>query len=227
MVESIDKFLNKLGIYDIVAVFFTGAIVSTITSLIIKYIYKYYLPFSVSDPVIFITISCIIGWLLQEIGSFIFRKKYKRLHWFCIILACKTNDNEIHISAKEVMLLNDKLNNIGDDNLDDLEYKYNYLKAFYTRHFDTSSIDRDQSMAAMARSLFIFSLLGSSILFFTLFACFDYKYIILLAAMLFTTFFMFKRFRRFTIIRLEKIIRGYIYYELEENQISLNLNVNI
>lgn len=227
MVESIDKFLNKLGIYDIVAVFFTGAIVSTITSLIIKYIYKYDLPFSVSDPVIFITISCVIGWLLQEMGSFIFRKKYKRLHWLCKILDCNTNDNEIHISAKEVVLLNDKLNNIGDDNLDDLEYKYNYLKAFYIRHFDTSSIDRDQSMAAMARSLFIFSVLGSSILLFTFFVCFDFKYIVLLVAMLFITFFMFKRFRRFTIIRLEKIIRGYIYYEPEENEISLNLNVNI
>lgn len=227
MVESIDKFLNKLGIYDIVAVFFTGAIVSTITSLIIKYAYKYDLPFSATDPVIFITISCVIGWLLQEIGSFIFRKKYKRLHWLCKILACKTNDNEIHISAKEVMLLNDKLNNIGDDNLDDLEYKYNYLKAFYIRHFDTSSIDRDQSMAAMARSLFIFNLFGSSILLCTCFVCFDFKYIVLLVTMLFITFFMFKRFRRFTIIRLEKIIRGYIYFKSEETEISLNLKVNL
>ena len=158
MIESMDKFLNKLGIYDIVAVFFTGAIVLTVTHLIIKNIYGMGLLDSINDPVTFITISCVAGWFLQEIGSFIFRKKYKKLYWFSKILNENANDDDIHISAKEVAALNSKLNTIGDKYIDDLEYKYNYLKAFYTKNFDTSSIDRDQSMAAMARSLFIFAL---------------------------------------------------------------------
>lgn len=72
-------------------------------------------------------------------------------------------------------------------------------------------IDKDQSIAAMSRSLSVFfSVVGGLIIIIVFFSdCI--RYIWLVPVSMFLAVLMFIRFRRFTIIRYVRILRAYLY----------------
>ena len=72
--------LEKLGIYDLVAVLLTGINISIFTICVFKYIYKYpiFMNWQIKESLFFLVISYFVGIIFQELGSIILKKVFFR-----------------------------------------------------------------------------------------------------------------------------------------------------
>ena len=155
------EILDKLGIYDLVAVLLSGISVLTISLLILQVVYNVSVELNlmVNEMLSFLVISYFVGVVLQEVGSLIVRKtlgKNGRLFNQAIV------DSYISITEWEKAQIFSYVKsqlNLKDDNSDVI---YNYCKYRVFKNSDTSRIDRDQSLSAMSRSLSLY-FLGVSI----------------------------------------------------------------
>ena len=68
--------LNKLGVYDILAVLMSGIVISTFSAFILRYIYYIKIPFEwrFNQIILILIASYFCGILFQESGSFIQKK---------------------------------------------------------------------------------------------------------------------------------------------------------
>ena len=167
----------------------------------------------VNGTFLFIVISYFLGLVFQEVGSFlsksIFFRKNKLLH-----TAMRSKENDPYLmSEAEMKLLKKKLKDERgyENNNADISYIYNYCKSYCFEHCDVSLIDKDQSIAAMSRSLSVFFSALSLFIFIVVFFNDGIGYIWLVPVSMFLSVLMFIRFRRFTIIRYVRILRAYLY----------------
>ena len=156
MTESIDKILSKLGIYDIIAVFFTGSMILVISQYILRSSGILNIDIgdlSTDNVYVFIVFSYFTGLVFQEIGSVLARNIiYKDDRLLEIIFT--QEDSCKSISGEQI---NKKIRNIpSEENIAPTNYKeiYDYCKKKYKK--ETTRLDRDQSIAAMARSLSLY-----------------------------------------------------------------------
>ena len=211
----LDNILSRLGIYDLIGVLYTGTIISVTLWFINSVFDIVKLQFEVLDvngTFLFIVVSYFLGLVFQEIGSFLsksfFFRKNKLLH---TAMVSKENDAYL-MSDTEMKLLKKKLkeDHAYDNNITDTSYTYNYCKSYCFEHCDVSLIEKDQSIAAMSRSLSVFFSALSVFIFIVLFND-GIGYIWLVPVLMFLATLMFIRFRRFTIIRYVRILRAYLY----------------
>lgn len=75
------KILDKLGIYDLVAVLLAGISISTFTILVLQLIYKIPIDtnLQVNETLLFFVLSYFLGLIFQEISSFIQKKVLTRI----------------------------------------------------------------------------------------------------------------------------------------------------
>ena len=74
--KQMSKILDKLGIYDLVAVLLAGISISTFTILVLQLIYKIPIDtnLQVNETLLFFVLSYFLGLIFQEISSFIQKK---------------------------------------------------------------------------------------------------------------------------------------------------------
>ena len=94
--KQMSKILDKLGIYDLVAVLLSGISISTFTILVLQLIYKIQIDtnLQVNETLLFFVLSYFLGLIFQEISSFIQNKsthKNNRL----LKAALKTSSNSL------------------------------------------------------------------------------------------------------------------------------------
>lgn len=218
----LDNILSRLGIYDLMGVLYTGTIIS-VTLWFINSVFDIvnlqFQALDINGTFLFIVISYFLGLVFQEVGSFlsksIFFRKNKLLH---TAMGSKENDPYL-MSDAEVKLLKKKLkeDRYYEKNNEDISYIYNYCKSYSFEHCDISLIDKDQSIAAMSRSLSVFfSALSVFIFIIVVFFNDGIGYIWLFPVSMFLAVLMFIRFRRFTIIRYVRILRAYLYQKGRE-----------
>lgn len=67
-----NKILDKLGIYDLVAVLLSGISISTFSLLIMRIVYNKQvdLDLQVNETLLFLVLSYFVGLIFQELGSF-------------------------------------------------------------------------------------------------------------------------------------------------------------
>lgn len=221
MNAMLDNILSRLGIYDLMGVLYTGTIIS-VTLWFINSVFDIvnlqFQALDVNGTFLFIVISYFLGLVFQEVGSFIsksiFFRKNKLLH---IAMRSKENDPYL-MSEAEMKLLKKKLKEERgyENNNADISYIYNYCKSYCFEHCDVSLIDKDQSIAAMSRSLSVFFSVLSVLIIIAVFLSDSIRYIWLVPTSMFLSVLMFIRFRRFTIIRYVRILRAYLYQKWRE-----------
>lgn len=202
----LDNILSRLGIYNLMGVLYTGTIIS-VTLWFVNDIFNIvkiqFDTLNINGTFLFIVISYFLGLVFQEISSFLsksfFFRKNKLLH-----TAMVSKDDDVYLmSDNEMKLLKKKLkeDHAYDNNITDIPYIYNYCKSYCFEHCDVSLIDKDQSIAAMSRSLSVFFSALSVFIFIVAFFNDGIGYIWLVPVLMFFAALMFIRFRRFTVIR--------------------------
>lgn len=222
----IDKILSRLGIYDIIGILLSGALITYITKILIEAFWNNVHISVLDEPLVSFLICYFVGLIFQEFTSFI--------HKTCI---CKNENRYLRnavipkpqhfqrMEEKEIDEINrhisDKLgldNPIRKDNI-----IYNYCKSYYYDNTDTTNIDRDQAIAAMARSLCFYCFMAVIIPLCKLVCLFKAQsascctvifFIGIIILLLGFGILLYNRFARFTYRRIIAIYRYYLYYEV-------------
>ena len=212
-----DKILDKLGVYDLVAVLLSGISISTFTMLIVDRVYRLSIKFDaeINEYVIFFVISYFIGLVFQEMGSLIQKKiLYKDNGLLKKALQTSEKSSTYMTVEEKNRIYKSVTKKIGSNNDNDV---YNYCKFYVFNRCDTSRIDKDQSISAMSRSLSLYFVILTIILFFTNYIQFDLTKFIIMIINFSLSFILYNRSVRFTIIRYISIFRTYYYYNLQNN----------
>lgn len=171
-----DSLTDKLGIYDIFGIFFSGCIISICSMWLATKIEFFNLNLKINNIngiFVFIIISFFIGIIFQESSSFIHKKIFKKNNFLKESLESK-NNNYLYMSKDEIKKLLAKFpqykDNTGVVRLKNVDRKfiYNQCKYYLIEKNNTALIDKNLALSAMARSL--------SFYFFYYFYCFFNMY---------------------------------------------------
>lgn len=221
-----DKILSRLGIYDLLGVLITGICIST-TSLLLLRTMRIHIELIRDEPFLFFIFSYILGLVFQELASFVQRNlihKKNRLR----SKAVKTKKNHylymeeyeidrINEYVRQALLVKDKKTPINLK--EDTNIIFNHCKNYMAKHGDMTGCNRDQAIAGMARSLSLYCFFAP-LFFLLLFSpCGNgyfsiWFYILVSGALLLFSVLFYYRFRRFTLRRIIKIYRYYLYNQV-------------
>ena len=220
MNAMLDNILSRLGIYDLMGVLYTGTIIAVTlwcVNGVFDIVKLQFDSLDVNGTFLFIVISYFLGLVFQEIGSFLSKSFFFRKNKLLHTAMCSKESDPYLMSDAEMKLLKMKLKEDHSyDNIADISYIYNYCKSYCFEHCDVSLIDKDQSIAAMSRSLSVFFSALSVFIFIIVFFNNGIRYIWLIPILMFLAVMMFIRFKRFTIIRYVRILRAYLYQKGRE-----------
>ena len=211
---QVSKILDKLGIYDLVAVLLSGICIFTFSILVLQLIYK--IPIDINlqvyETLLFFVLSYFLGLVFQEISSFIQKSTHKNNR--LLKAALKTSNNS-HIFLTDIekngvyLYVTEKLNLNPDEDNDNIVY--NYCKFYILENSDTTRIDKDQSISSMGRSLSLYFALLTFIVFVN---CFFQPSIIKIVLVIISVCFsilLYYRCIRFAKLRYINIFRIFYY----------------
>ncbi|HIR65031.1 MAG TPA: hypothetical protein IAB92_07515 [Candidatus Faecousia faecigallinarum] len=211
----INNVLEKFGIYDIVAVLLSGICICTFSLAVDQLLFgsRFSSLLSTDNAISFFVISYFIGLLFQEIGSLFYRKFINKKNRILLNaldtskksshqLLTKEEKEAVHQIVRAELCLEEEAN---------IEILYNYCKFYLISTGNTAKIDKDQSIAAMSRSLSIYFLF---LFFYILFVAISEKstIYILWSALSLVLFFVFlSRSKRFCVLRYIYVFRYFLY----------------
>lgn len=232
--DFVDKVLDKLGLYDIVAVLLSGMVITTLSYLLLTAVYAINIEalnngFDSGVVFIFLILSYFIGLVFQELGALFQFTIYNLIHNKSLAMYKtrkhweKEKDNGQksyqYITKAEFELLKKKLKNAD---IDDKEWNDNtifYYCKKYNEKDNANLLEKLKSLGAMSRSFVIY--------FFIVFVCSLVYYISqqpyqinlklfvpIIAFALFLIFYF--RFTRFVVMRNTAIFRNYLYSNINE-----------
>ena len=232
-----DQVLEKLGIYDLIAVLLTGVRICIATILLLDFFDLFSINFSIlsgGTTLLFLIISYFVGIVFQEYGSTLMKlfriENSLLLQKSMGISAGPTDDLSIRLTEAELKMIKEYLKN---KKLNENDVIYNYCK-YKVSNDGTTMLTKDQSIGTMSRSLFLYFLvvLTISILSFlavvvlgVLFHLNDFsilffynywwlKMIMVICLSLAFTLIFYLRAIRFYRIRYVKIFRKFLYYNI-------------
>ena len=208
-----NKMLNKLGVYDILAVLMSGIVISTFSAFILRYIYYIKIPFEwrFNQIILILIASYFCGILFQESGSFIQKKLIFRKNGL-LKKALSVEDND---HGRLTLFEKEKIYKYVKHKLklkkDNHSVIYNYCKFYLLKNGKIEKIEKDQSLSAMSRSLSLYFAILTVFAFITF--IFDLnltKLALMFCSMLFSVV-LYYRSVRFAIIRYTNIFRTFYY----------------
>ncbi len=210
--------LDKFGIYDLVAVLLSGISISTFSILILRGIYKVTIDigFQVNETLTFFVLSYFLGLIFQEAGSFLQNiimddKILKKALDISNRLPIRLTEHE----KKEVYsYVIEKLNLDSDEDND--KNVYNYCKYCVSQN-ENILLDKEQSLGAMSRSLFLYFIVVAVAVIITTFFRPDIVKIILSIIILFFAVLFYYRWIRLIERRYIYIIRTF-YYDIVKSR---------
>lgn len=165
---DIDKILERLGLYDLVAVLLTGVCVIVLSTLIGKYYWQTdAIEELILDKTIYLLVlSYFIGVILQECGSRLQRWRFEKNELLEAVFKDKDEKNTTssHVTLAEdeaeavCALVKEKLGNSEEPSK---EMVYNYCKFGLTSKEHQARAEKDQALLAMSRSLSIYFFFAS------------------------------------------------------------------
>ena len=208
-----NEILDKLGIYDLIAVLLSGISIFTFTVLILQWVYKFNLDatLQVSNTLIVLVLSYFLGLVFQEISSLI-QKKFTHPGNKLLKEALKTcvASHTLLTETEKNRVFNYVTNKMGlkqdEDNYNTI---YNYCKFSIINNGNTSRIDRDQSLSAMSRSLSLYFALLTIVLPHTAPSSCIRNIILAISAIL--AILLYYRCVRFAKLRYINIFRTFYY----------------
>jgi len=161
--DIMNKIMDKLGVYDLVAVLLSGISILTFSLWVSEMVYDISIDLNlqVNETLSFIVLSYFLGLVFQELGSLMQKKVFHKNNGL-LKAVFKTSANS-HIFLTEVEKSGVYSYVIEHLNLDPSQNNdnevYNYCKFFIIERGDTARIDKEQSLSAMSRSLSLYFLL--------------------------------------------------------------------
>lgn len=230
-----EKAIDHLGIYDLMAVLFSGICILVLSSLIFHPysnlfgIIESECDESLSFAIYFLTISYFLGIIFQELGSIITKKFYKKI----LTASFRPSENERGVlTVEESNELERIVSKEVSFDLSSCKNKemiiYNYCKFYLISTNSMSASNKDQSIAGLSRSLTLYFFI-IAVLFFTCFIFSSeqkaYCFIIFLVSTALTVLFYY-RYIRFLKYRYTFIFRSVYYrYTQHEKQTSHNSSI--
>lgn len=165
-----DKVLDKLGLYDIVAVLLSGMVITTLSYLLLTAVYAINIEalnngFDSGVVFIFLILSYFIGLVFQELGSLFQFTVHKLIHNNSLAMYKtrkhweKEKDNGQksyqYITKAEFELLKEKLQNVDMDSKEWNDNTIFYYCKKYKEADDMNFIEKLQSLSGMSRSFAI------------------------------------------------------------------------
>ena len=224
--EGMDKLLDKLGFYDLIGVLLPGIIAMSFSIMADKMIFHTALSeyISTNDTFLFLIVSYFVGVLLQELGSIIM-KHYDKGNIVLMKALEEKEGKRDSITHQEKTLFRNAIKDSFPEAGDGLNWVLMYD---YCKHSggNSSSAEKDHSVAAMSRSMGLYFGLLSIALFvkfiyiwiasdnFTINYCERISIIAIPFAVILVmgiSLLMWYRSFRFYKIRYIRIIRNYYY----------------
>lgn len=243
---QIDKILDKFGIYDLVAVLLSGICISTFSIFVLKFVYE--VPINVnmqvSETFLFFIISYFGGLVFQESSSLIFRVSTNNSNWLLKSALTPAQNSNLYLEAEEKngvksyiqRKLCEQTSSSNSTEIPD-NIIYNYCKFYIISNRDTASIDKDQSISAMARSLSLYFALLALVVplidFLQLYAHPSIHQVIqpsiikiaLVLNSVFLSVLLCLRYIRFAKLRYIKIVR-FFYYTVVIKSVDTNTSLH-
>ena len=219
-----DKVLDKLGIYDLVAVLLSGVCALGTTYVSDELIFHFGLSRYINpeNTAIFLILSYLIGTTLQELGSALTRNATNKNSKLLQQALDVNHTNHQYISKTELEQINALVQTkLKLDNTPDIDVLYNFCK-----HCGGNSpqTDKDQSIAAFSRSISLhFFILSISVILYALVMT-QYRFLIVGSLILLLSFIFWSRCIRFYKLRYVKIIRQYYYIYLRQSEANSSSN---
>lgn len=210
-----NKILDKLGVYDLVAVLLSGIGISTFSILVLQLIYKVSINVNlqVNETLTFFVLSYFCGLVFQELGSLMEKKIIYKNNGLLKKALSTSNNSYIYLTQNEkkavYLHVIEKLELNPNENNDNIVY--NYCKFSIIESGDTSRIDKDQSLSAMSRSLSLyFTLLFIIILPSTLFQPSLLKIVLVIVSLALAVLF-YRKYVKYAEMRYVYIFRTFYY----------------
>lgn len=210
-----NKILDKLGVYDLVAVLLSGIGISTFSILVLQLIYKVSINVNlqVNETLTFFVLSYFCGLVFQELGSLMEKKIIYKNNGLLKKALSTSNNSYIYLTQNEkkavYLHVIEKLELNPNENNDNIVY--NYCKFSIIESGDTSRIDKDQSLSAMSRSLSLyFTLLFIIILPSTLFQPSLLKIVLVIVSLALAVLF-YQKYVKYAEMRYVYIFRTFYY----------------
>ncbi len=205
------KILDKFGIYDLVAVLLSGINICIFSLLVLQLVYKIPIDIElqVNKTLSFLVISYFLGLIFQEFGSLvqkIITHKNNTLLKKALKVSDKSNTLLTETEKDGVYTYVKSKFNVENDNI-----VYNYCKFYIIENYDTTRIDKDQSLSAMSRSLFLYFVILAIIALINIFFNPNHLNIILLSVSIILLALFRYRWIRFTKLRYIYIFRTFYY----------------
>lgn len=213
-----NQILEKLGIYDLVAVLLSGISITSFTLLADQAFFQSNLAgyLSIDDTLLFLVISYFIGLIFQEFGSLVqkritfSKKKDKNI---VLSLALDTDRKFYQRLTPEEK---NGISQIVQEELDldsapNDEILYNYCKFYLVSAGSMSRADKDQSAAGMSRSLSLYFFIFSLVITFSAAKNHSFEFEPWAIGMFSLSVLLGYRCFRFTLMRYIQIVRTTYY----------------
>lgn len=209
-----DKILEKIGIYNLLAVLFVGVVNLTFSILVLKHLYGVILPDieSTYDWAVLLIVGYVVGLIFQESGSLFQDICLKNNQMLLKALETSSNSRTRLTDFEKQGIYTYVEPVIGTDN-DNVVY--NYCRFYVMKHCNTTGIERDQSLSAMSRSFFLyFAFLPICMVLFCIIACpvSIWIWVLILFASMAISILMYRRYVRFAVLRYVNIYKNFYYY---------------
>lgn len=206
-----DAVFEKLGVYELFSILFAGAVITYSSVMIYNNCLNIGITWSfngLNTTILFVLISCFVGFVFQELGSFVNKQIIFRGKGVLKEAYSRGKSGVIYLSVSEY----DKLESLfKKEKIKGLEEKYNTCKYYIIKNGNTSKIDKDLALSSMSRSFFIYFFLVSLIFLIYMIYNEDCSMILQFLLSLFISVLMFYRQKRFAIMRYVSIFRTYLY----------------
>lgn len=209
-----DKVLDKLGLYDLIGVLLPGVIACAVSLIVDEALIGLGLNryLNADDLFIFLLVGYLVGVILQELGSILMTfwdRGQRMLHKALTPL----DGSKTHISKEEWDLIETNMAvKLCQEKPIDLNLLYNHCK---NAGGNSMLADKDQSIAAMSRSMAVYFLILSLLLMGGALVTKEFWVIVAACMSLLLALLLWKRCQRFYIIRYIRIVRAYYYRNFE------------
>lgn len=216
--EEIEKILDKLGIYDLIAIMLTGIIITTFSALIVGYFFDNSLSNTLvaltDNSLVLFTASYIAGVLFQEVSSLIQKNITHPNDQILNAVLFEEEQKPQMLTAREKSEIMKNANKALGNKKEDISASdiYNWCKF---QNINNSSViartDRDQATAGLSRSLSLY-------FFFVAVLCplgaiikKNPYYLLVCIICLLVGFILQYRAVRFSKLRYVYVLRQYLY----------------
>lgn len=226
-----NEILNKLGVYDLIAVLLSEISISTISILVLPLMHT--IPININlqtnETLSFLVLSYLLGLIFHEVTSLIQEKTVHRNNGLLkATLKTPKNSRRLLTEVEKDGIYTYVINKLNlNPNEDNDNVIYNYCKFYIMKNADTSRIDRDQSISAMSRSLSLYFILlaitflinGFLNIFFQsepveiIYVVISFIYVVI---SLLCSFLLYYRYKRFNQLRYINIFRTFYYNVVEK-----------